>query len=236
MEPGSWVTSWGRATLRAGLLTSAWARNRKRHFSLFCRCIFGDLCYSSKLTCTITNAILIKMFPELIFKILRPPTLTSAVPKTNQEYQKQKNLVCPNNTVGSSHPQVLPLWIQPVVGPVTDWTHGRRTWGYRASAETHSVQGSWASEDFGICRGSLNQYSTDTRGKLYIFTRLVIKIFFTVSFYILPILKWLTPTKYVIFLRFWANELMNWNVAWNSPFNSHQDSLKWVLFRVLLYK
>lgn len=73
MEPGSWVTSWGRATFRAGLLISAWACNRKRHFSLFCRCIFGDLCYSSKLTCTITNAILIKMFPELIFEILRPP-------------------------------------------------------------------------------------------------------------------------------------------------------------------
>lgn len=71
MEPGSWVTSWGRATFRAGLLTSAWACNRKRHFSLVCRCILGDLCYS-KLTCTITNTILIKMFPELIFKILRP--------------------------------------------------------------------------------------------------------------------------------------------------------------------
>ena len=169
MEPGSWVTSWGRAIFRAGLLTSAWACNRKRHFSIFCHCIFGDLCYSSKLTCPISNAILIKMFPELIFKILRPPTLTSAVPKTNQEYQKQKNLVCPNNTVGSSHPQVLPLWIQPVVGPVTDWTHGCRTWGYGASAETHSVQGSWASENFGICRGSLNQYSTDTRGKLYFY-------------------------------------------------------------------
>lgn len=45
-----------------------------------------------------------------------------------------------------------------------------------------------------------------------------------------------TPTKYVIFLRFWANELMNWNEAWNIAFNSHQDSLKLVLLRVLLYK
>lgn len=166
MEPGSWVTSWGRATFRAGLLTSVWACNRKRHFSLVCRCILGDLCYS-KLTCTITNTILIKMFPELIFKILRPPTLISAVPKMNQECQKQ---ICPNNAVGCSHPWVLPLWIQPTVWPVIGWTQGCRACGYRASAETHSVQGSWASEDFGICRRSWNQYSTDTRGKLYIFT------------------------------------------------------------------
>lgn len=65
---------------------------------------------------------------------------------------------------------------------------------------------------------------------------MVIKIFFAISFYILPTLKLLTPPKYIIFLRFWANELMNWNEAWNIPFNFHQDSLELVLLRVLLYK